>query len=425
MKFSTRFSLVPNNGNDCPIRMRVSYSGKRIDIRTGLVCPAEKWSEETMRVKPGTKNRYKQTASQINARLSEYELCIERIFSRYELERKIPEPQELKAEFEVAQGKKKQADTKETVEQAYQRFIEETCERKHWTSATIDGYKNVGLRIRDAGLYNLRIDKLKNSDIEVFRKCLLERGLLNSSVSRMSKSFRTFLVWCVSNELLDKSITLKRDTPLKGNKTDKSINYLEWSEVLKLKDVELPKKKLRLVRDIFCFQCFTGLRISDVTAITWQQVELDCDAPFLEFTTRKTADTLRIELNSHAIDILARQKKESPVGAIFDMANTTQFNRQLSVVAETAGLTGTITRTTYSGAERKDETISKVKAITSHWGRHTFIVHALSIGIAPNIIMSWTGHSNYQSMLPYINITGRAKQDSMALFDEGAKSGAK
>ena len=47
-------------------------------------------------------------------------------------------------------------------------------------------------------------------------------------------------------------------------------------------------------------------------------------------------------------------------------------------------------------------------------GRKTFIVQALSRGIPPNIVMKWTGHSDYKAMKPYIDITGSIKASEMS-----------
>ena len=49
--------------------------------------------------------------------------------------------------------------------------------------------------------------------------------------------------------------------------------------------------------------------------------------------------------------------------------------------------------------------------------RRTFIVNALSLGITPNIVMKWTGHSDYKAMKPYIDIVDSIKASSMTKFD--------
>lgn len=53
--------------------------------------------------------------------------------------------------------------------------------------------------------------------------------------------------------------------------------------------------------------------------------------------------------------------------------------------------------------------------------RSTFIVTTLSLGIPPNVVMKWTGHSDYQAMKPYIAIAEKTKADAMKLFDEELK----
>ena len=44
-------------------------------------------------------------------------------------------------------------------------------------------------------------------------------------------------------------------------------------------------------------------------------------------------------------------------------------------------------------------------------------VNALSLGITPNIVMKWTGHSDYKAMKPYIDIVDYIKASSMTKFD--------
>ncbi len=50
--------------------------------------------------------------------------------------------------------------------------------------------------------------------------------------------------------------------------------------------------------------------------------------------------------------------------------------------------------------------------------RKTFICYALSIGIPPVMVIRWTGHSDYQSMKPYIDIAAADKAQAMEQFDK-------
>ena len=40
------------------------------------------------------------------------------------------------------------------------------------------------------------------------------------------------------------------------------------------------------------------------------------------------------------------------------------------------------------------------------------------IGIPPQVVMKWTGHSDYKAMKPYIAIADSAKAEAMKLFNE-------
>ncbi|MDR1652878.1 MAG: site-specific integrase, partial [Prevotellaceae bacterium] len=107
MKRNVKFDLFPQKSDCKPIRARVSYGGKRVDLRLGYSIEPKKWDNEAMRVLPGFKNKYKQSANEINKSIL---LCLEQIesiFTRFELlEKRIPEPSELKQAFDELTGRK-------------------------------------------------------------------------------------------------------------------------------------------------------------------------------------------------------------------------------------------------------------------------------------------------------------------------------
>lgn len=76
-----------------------------------------------------------------------------------------------------------------------------------------------------------------------------------------------------------------------------------------------------------------------------------------------------------------------------------------------------MTVTYYKGNQRIDEVYPKFALIGTHCGRRTFICNALMLGISPQIVMKWTGHSDYKSMKPYIDVADKAKKDAMQAFN--------
>lgn len=53
----------------------------------------------------------------------------------------------------------------------------------------------------------------------------------------------------------------------------------------------------------------------------------------------------------------------------------------------------------------------------SHAGRRTFICDALALGIPPQVVMKWTGRSDYKAMKPYIDIAEQTKINAMEKFN--------
>ena len=53
----------------------------------------------------------------------------------------------------------------------------------------------------------------------------------------------------------------------------------------------------------------------------------------------------------------------------------------------------------------------------THAGRRTFICNTLALGIPPQVVMKWTGHSDYKAMKPYIDIADDIKANEMCIRD--------
>ena len=144
----------------------------------------------------------------------------------------------------------------------------------------------------------------------------------------------------------------------------------------------------------------------------------DIKGDHIEVTTVKTADSISIELNKVTKDILEKYK-DTPFKDNKALPNYTNqaMNRDIKELCKLAGINEEIRVTTYKGNVRTDKIQPKWELVGTHTGRRTFIVNALSLGITPNIVMKWTGHSDYKAMKPYIDIVDSIKASSMTKFD--------
>jgi hypothetical protein len=59
--------------------------------------------------------------------------------------------------------------------------------------------------------------------------------------------------------------------------------------------------------------------------------------------------------------------------------------------------------------QRIDIVTPKYALLGTHVGWRTFICNALFLGIPAQVVMKWTGHSDYKAMKPYIDIADDIK----------------
>ena len=117
-------------------------------------------------------------------------------------------------------------------------------------------------------------------------------------------------------------------------------------------------------------------------------------------------------------DSIAVFIKERGTGSGCPLYTDTVRVNYIKEVCRQCELNEVITSTHYVGDRKITESKPKWKAVGTHCGRRTFICNALMLGIAPSIVMKWTGHSDYRAMKPYIDIADEAKKNAMNLFDK-------
>ena len=133
--------------------------------------------------------------------------------------------------------------------------------------------------------------------------------------------------------------------------------------------------------------------------------------------TKQKFDTLEspvsdFEIDGKTFEVGGRKKGKKQIE---DVQNG--FRSDIKELCKLAGINEEIRVTTYKGNVRTDKIQPKWELVGTHTGRRTFIVNALSLGITPNIVMKWTGHSDYKAMKPYIGIVDSIKANEMTKLD--------
>ena len=404
-----------------PIRMRVNFASKRIEFTTGYRIDATKWDADKQRVKNGCSNKLKQSASEINASLLEYYTEIQSIFKRFEVEDVIPTPKQIKEAFNALhkpvseEPKPKKEALPCDFFQVFDDFVEDCGRQNNWTDSTFEKFaavKNHLTNFREGLTFEFFDERGLNDYVGYLRDV---KEMRNTTIGKQLSFLKWFLRWAFKKGVHQNNSYDSYKPKLKS--TQKKIIFLTWDELNHLREfkIHFNKQALERVRDVFLFQCFTGLRYSDVFNLCRSDIKDD----HIEVTTVKTSDSLIIELNNHSKAILDKYKDVAfEDDKVLPVITNQKMNDYLKELAEMAGIDEPVRQTYYKGNERIDDVAPKYALLGTHAGRRTFICNALALGIPPQVVMKWTGHSDYKAMKPYIDIADDIKANAMSKFNQ-------
>ena len=404
-----------------PIRMRVNFASKRIEFTTGYRIDATKWDADKQRVKNGCSNKLKQSASEINASLLEYYTEIQSIFKRFEVEDVMPTPEQIKEAFNALhkpvseEPKPKKEALPCDFFQVFDDFVEDCGRQSNWMDSTFEKFaavKNHLTNFREGLTFEFFDERGLNDYISYLRDV---KEMRNTTIGKQLSFLKWFLRWAFKKGVHQNNAYDSYKPKLKS--TQKKIIFLTWDELNRLREFKIPSNKqaLERVRDVFLFQCFTGLRYSDVFNLRRSDIKGD----HIEVTTVKTSDSLIIELNKHSKAILDKYKDVAfEDDKVLPVITNQKMNDYLKELAELVGIDEPVRQTYYRGNERIDEVTPKYALLGTHAGRRTFICNALALGIPPQVVMKWTGHSDYKAMKPYIDIADDIKANAMSKFNQ-------
>lgn len=429
-KIKVGLHIKPNNkgkevAEEVGIRLRVSWAGLRCDIRSGYVIAPAKWDSVNSCVKLGNKNSHGETAGAINRGVMNLAGLIEEVLTRFELDNKRPPSvAEFKAAFDVAAGRAQPEEAKPEEKplgffEVFDLFTGEMGVTNNWTNATYEKFHAIRIHLKN---YNakLSLETFSKADFAGFVAYLQNKvKLLNTTISNRVSFVRWFLRWAAANGYYSGLAHIQYRPKFKGLSC-KEVIFLSWEELQHFLSFNFPisKNRYALVRDVFCFCCFTGLRHSDVFKLRRSDLNLEATPPYMSVVTKKTNDRLRIELNKYALAILEKYKDVAfPDDKALPVISNQRMNDYLHEAAEEAGISEPVRIVAYQGNNRIEEVLPKYAVLTTHAGRRTFIVNALRLGIPAPVIMEWTGHSDYKAMKPYIKIVDVAKAENMERFN--------
>lgn len=411
-------NFYPNKDKErngyAPLRCYVRFNSQALVFNLGYNVTLNAWNNDTQRCKKNSYHDKQQIPAQyINKEIVNAEELINACFKHFEQQKTIPTKEELKHLIDVKTGKIKADSDKGSFIAIFDNYIQSCTKIGKWSYNTKRRIKVVRNQIEQFDS-KCKITDFDNHDMpEKLLDFFLKVDNNNGTITKKVKDIKTVLRYAIKKGIIANSHFLSYKTELKQPK--KPIVFLSWEELMKVYHFDfISMPHLDAVRDVFCFCCFTSLRYSDVANLKAENITEN----IIHFTTIKTADTLNIELNKYSRAILDKYKGQTfKKERILPIISVQKMNEHLKEMAKMCELNTPITTTIYKGTKRIETTIPKYELITTHAGRRTFISNAIMLGIPPEIVMKWSGHSDYKSMKPYIEIANKAKKEAMSLFD--------
>jgi len=417
IKRHTQFLLDREPGkDDAKLRYRIKWYGNIVAFNVGYRVNTEKWSAETQRCKNSTTHgKNKVSASDINKAIQQMEDIVAEVFRDFESTNTIPTADEFRHAYRVRAGKERSQAEIATISAICEKFIQVKGRENSWTPQTVTKINTVKKHLTDC-LGDIPVNNLTTGMMSQIIDFLILNGHRNTTIAKDLNVIKWILRWARHNGYYEGDIHLSFKPKLKGiNGRLREVIYLTWDELTHLYSMQIESLALSNVRDVFCFCCFTGLRYSDVATLK----KVDVHDTFISVVTEKTDEVIKIELNKYSQSILHKYRDiPLPDDLALPVISNQKMNEHLKDLAKLAGFTQPIRIAYFKGNQRFEDVKPKHDLITTHCGRRTFIVNALYLGIPAEVIMKWTGHSDFDAMKPYVEIVDLLKAREMDKFNQ-------
>lgn len=228
------------------------------------------------------------------------------------------------------------------------------------------------------------------SDITVAKVRAMDEYLHSRNVCQATVyNYHKYLKLFINDAVIDgymQNNPYKR-LPFKISRGDKQyVDCLTMEQFNLIRDLTPSNAHLAKARDLFLFQCYTGLAYSDLMAFDFNECTLIDGKYFYHDKRVKTSVDFVLQLLPQAIEILAKYDYTLP------HITNQKYNDYLKVIGSAVG----------------------VDSLHSHMGRATAATMFLSKGMALNIVSRVLGHTNIRQTQRYARTLNR---DVCSAFD--------
>lgn len=403
---STRLYLDKKN-SEIPtyIILSVSDQGRRYRVSTGEKILPKYWDDKRQKAK-----RNYTGSLELNALLNNFSETSINVLREVKAVGKTISNQELKTRLRAIFTPPEPEKPAEEINfwECWDFFIEDarTKGRKPGTIRTYNTLHSRLSRFEESTHFNLRFENLDGWFKNQFEAFLVkELGLEQSTVHKTFKILRRFLnfAWRLGyNDNIEYQKWVFEKAP---PKRPIALRREELGHFATFDFSAHPR--LEKVRDLFVFQCETGMRVGDLLKLKPGNIIPHKGHTLLAYHTEKTGEHIEapIDLENFpfALKILEKYKDEKR-GLCFPKISQQKYRDYLKEAAEIAGLDRQTAETKYLRGQSQEIKRHLYEVIATHTARRTFISLSHEAGMPVSWIILYTGQKSYQMVSKYLEM---------------------
>ncbi|WP_080055330.1 site-specific integrase [Spirosoma aerolatum] len=261
------------------------------------------------------------------------------------------------------------------------------------TGSNKDGWDSALHYLRDFTGGSLKLSELTLKKCRDFRAYMMQAKsqrndeplAVNSTVSYFNK-FKAALKQAYKDGIISTDL----DAKVEGIKPEETRReYLTLAELQALAATDLPT--LPVLKQAALFSALTGLRYSDIEALTWDKIRYDPQNGYtIAFRQEKTEGIEYMPVSEQAV-LLLGERLEANRPVLPGLSYSAYWNKILKQWVKDAGIT---------------------KPITFHSFRHTYATLQLSLGTDIYTVSKMMGHRELKTTQIYAKVVDQAKREA-------------
>ena len=186
-------------------------------------------------------------------------------------------------------------------------------------------------------------------------------------------------------------------------------SFLTSVELERVEKLNIQSTRLKTVRDLFVFSCYTGISYIDLMLLTNESLKLGIDNNYWIITKRqKTRNAVKIPLLTKAFNLIELYQNDNRTlitNTLFPKISNQKINAYLKEIAELSGIQ---------------------KNVTFHMARHTFATTVtLTNGVPIETISKMLGHRKLTTTQIYAKVLEKKVCDDMQVLRQKLEKNVK